>query len=386
MTLGQPYPVAVAQVEPGPRHRSGPGHHPARHPRRAGHAGRTARRRSGAGPQCDRPRGARRCPAGAGRCRVRHAAAPAAAGLGLHAGRPAARRSRGGPVGRGTRAAPPRRAVGRGAADRASPAVRATAVRCRSTGIRPIEVLAECSVDVFAVLPVGELWIAAARMRQVDRLRHVLDELFALLGRLGDPALWAVPLHWAGVHAGILSNSPEAVAPHGQALTAAAPHSPFARALATAGRTWLKVLANQVDVDDVTASSPRAHAVRPHLGRDPAGRAGRAPDRRPAHLPGHAAAGPRPEAHRRGGRAGHRSRQRIRGGDAIAPAARAPRRSTSVRSGARGGRTAPAGPALSGHRVRICSSRPRPSSITWPESGGGWAPNPAPSCSRCCAH
>jgi DNA-binding CsgD family transcriptional regulator len=118
-----------------------------------------------------------------------------------------------------------------------------------------VEVLAECSVDVFMVLPVGELWIAAARMRQVDRLRHVLDELFALLGRLGDPALWAVPLHWAGVHAGILSNAPEAVAPHGQALTAAAPHSPFARALATAGRTWLKVLANQVEVDDVTAST-----------------------------------------------------------------------------------------------------------------------------------
>jgi DNA-binding CsgD family transcriptional regulator len=118
-----------------------------------------------------------------------------------------------------------------------------------------IEVLAEYSMDLFSLLPLGELWVAAARMRQVDRLRHTLDEAFGLLGSLGDPLLWSVPLHWAGVHAGILANSPEAVAPHGQALTAAAGHSAFARALATAGRTWLRVLANHVDTDEVTAAA-----------------------------------------------------------------------------------------------------------------------------------
>ena len=84
---------------------------------------------------------------------------------------------------------------------------------------------------------------------------HALDEAFGLLDALGNPPLWSVPLHWAGVHAGILANSPEAVAPHGQALTAAAGHSAFAKALADAGRTWLRVLANQVDVDEVTAAA-----------------------------------------------------------------------------------------------------------------------------------
>ncbi|GJF12315.1 LuxR family transcriptional regulator [Mycolicibacterium cyprinidarum] len=118
-----------------------------------------------------------------------------------------------------------------------------------------MEVLSEYSVDLFALLPLGELWVAAARMRQVDQLQHTLDEAFALLAGLGDPVLWAVPLHWAGVHAGILANSPDAVAPHGQALTAAGPHSSFAKALATAGRTWLHVLANKVDVDEVTAAA-----------------------------------------------------------------------------------------------------------------------------------
>jgi DNA-binding CsgD family transcriptional regulator len=118
-----------------------------------------------------------------------------------------------------------------------------------------MEVLAEYSVDLFALLPLGELWVAAARMRQVDRLEHTLAEAFALLDSLGKPLLWSVPLHWAGVHAGILANSPEAVAPHGQALTAAAAHSAFAKTLANAGRTWLRVLANHVDTDEVTAAA-----------------------------------------------------------------------------------------------------------------------------------
>ncbi|KUI36042.1 helix-turn-helix transcriptional regulator [Mycobacterium sp. IS-1590] len=118
-----------------------------------------------------------------------------------------------------------------------------------------VEVLAEYSMDLFSLLPLGELWVAASRMRQIDRLQHTLDEAFALLGSLGDPVLWSTPLRWAGVHAGILANAPDAVAPHGQALTAAAAHSPFAKTLATAGRTWLRVLANHVDIDEVTTAA-----------------------------------------------------------------------------------------------------------------------------------
>jgi DNA-binding CsgD family transcriptional regulator len=110
-------------------------------------------------------------------------------------------------------------------------------------------------MDLFALLPLGELWVAAARVRQLDLITPAVDEAFDLLARLGNPPLWSVPLHWAGVHAGILANSPDSVAPHGQALTAAAARSSFARALALAGRTWLRVLANHVDVDEVTAAA-----------------------------------------------------------------------------------------------------------------------------------
>jgi DNA-binding CsgD family transcriptional regulator len=118
-----------------------------------------------------------------------------------------------------------------------------------------MEVLAEYAIDVFSILPLGELWVAAARLRQLERIHHALDEAFAVLERLGDPPLWSVPLHWAGVHAGILANSPDAVAPHGQALTAAAESSPFAKALAGAGRVWLRVLANRVDIGEVTSAA-----------------------------------------------------------------------------------------------------------------------------------
>ena len=51
----------------------------------------------------------------------------------------------------------------------------------------------------------------------------------------------------------MLAGDPAAVAPHGQALAAMSEHSPFAAAWWSAGRTWLQVLANQVDADEVVA-------------------------------------------------------------------------------------------------------------------------------------
>jgi DNA-binding NarL/FixJ family response regulator len=118
-----------------------------------------------------------------------------------------------------------------------------------------MDTLAEYSIDLFSLLPLGELWIAAARLRQPERIAGALEQGFAVLTALGNPPAWAPLLHWAGVHAGILAGDPAAVAPHGQALTAMAEHSAFAAALAAAGRTWLRVLANQVHPDEVIAAA-----------------------------------------------------------------------------------------------------------------------------------
>lgn len=154
-------------------------------------------------------------------------------------------------------------AVARGGRDELWVAALRTAVARRSGDAGALQahwsagmdILAEYSIDLFSLLPLGELWIAAARLRQPERIAGALEQGFAVLTALGNPPAWAPLLHWAGVHAGILAGDPTAVAPHGQALTAMAEHSAFAAALAAAGRTWLRVLANQVHPAEVIAAA-----------------------------------------------------------------------------------------------------------------------------------
>jgi DNA-binding CsgD family transcriptional regulator len=114
-----------------------------------------------------------------------------------------------------------------------------------------MDILAEYSIDLYCLLPLGELWVAAARLGLSEGLAYPLDRAFALLAALGDPPAWSLPLHWAGIHAAILAGSPDSMAPHGQALIAAADASPFAAALAGAGRAWLRVLSGHVGADQV---------------------------------------------------------------------------------------------------------------------------------------
>ncbi|WP_230977428.1 helix-turn-helix transcriptional regulator [Georgenia yuyongxinii] len=106
-------------------------------------------------------------------------------------------------------------------------------------------------VDLFTLLPLGELLVAAARLRDSARIEGHVAEAWALLGRLGDPPLWTVPLHWAEVHAAILAERPGQLGPHAAALVRASGQSHFAAVLAAAGRVWVSVLAGEVDVEAV---------------------------------------------------------------------------------------------------------------------------------------
>ena len=114
-------------------------------------------------------------------------------------------------------------------------------------------VLDEVSVDLFSLLPLGELWLAAIRVDDEARIAHLVDEAGQLLGRLGDPPAWANTFHWYGVQAALLTEDPAALIPHATALKAAAQKrraavagDPYAAALATAGRTWLHVLQGDI--------------------------------------------------------------------------------------------------------------------------------------------
>ena len=151
---------------------------------------------------------------------------------------------------------------------------------------------------------------------------------------------------------GILANSPESVAPHGQALTAAAGHSPFARALATAGRTWLRVLANHVDVDEVTAAarSLTQFGLTWDATRLASQAALQTPDGRVSGAMLQLARDLKlrpPIRRRRRGRRRRHARRRPRHRNGCSPM---PRVVAAVRPGARGRRAAAAGHALPRHR------------------------------------
>ena len=116
-------------------------------------------------------------------------------------------------------------------------------------------VLLHTQVDLFSLLPLGEMLIAGARLHDSQRLENQLSEAWALLERLGRPALWSVPLHWAAVQAAILMEKPADLAPHGAALVRLAPHSHLAATMASAGKVWISVLAGDVNTAQVEANA-----------------------------------------------------------------------------------------------------------------------------------
>ncbi len=117
------------------------------------------------------------------------------------------------------------------------------------------EAIVRHPADLFALLPLGELAVAAARLRDFDRVAPHLAQAWTLLERLGDPPLWSAPLHWYGMHAAMLRGLPSAAEPHGAALVQAAKNNHYAAVLAAAGRAWMQVLAGQFDPTEVEAAA-----------------------------------------------------------------------------------------------------------------------------------
>ena len=126
---------------------------------------------------------------------------------------------------------------------------------------RAREAMLHTSVDLYNLLPWGELLIAAARLRETRRVAQYMEDAWKLLGRLGEPALWAVPLHWAAVQAALLNESPADLAPHATALARASAHSQLAAVLATAGKAWVSVLAGRFRPADVEGAARLLGAV-----------------------------------------------------------------------------------------------------------------------------
>ncbi len=126
---------------------------------------------------------------------------------------------------------------------------------------RAREAMMHVSVDLYSLLPWGELMITAARLRESRRVSHYLDSAWDLLSRLGNPLLWSVPLHWAAVQAALLSEDPAGLAPHAAALVRASEHSHLASVLATGGKAWVSVLAGRFEASDVETAARGLAAV-----------------------------------------------------------------------------------------------------------------------------
>ncbi len=120
---------------------------------------------------------------------------------------------------------------------------------------RAREALRQHPVDLYVLLPLGELAVAAARLSEQWWIEPHLRQAEALLGQLGQPPLWSVPLHWYGVHAAITGESPQQARQHVSALSAAASAGPYPALLAGAASCWMRVLAGRAEVDQVVVTA-----------------------------------------------------------------------------------------------------------------------------------
>ncbi|MFC0527935.1 helix-turn-helix transcriptional regulator [Phytohabitans kaempferiae] len=116
-------------------------------------------------------------------------------------------------------------------------------------------------VDLYSLLPLGELAVAAARLGEQARISTYLAEAWRLLDRLGRPPLWTAPLHWYGLHAAIIAEEPATADEHAAALVATAQHSRYGAVVAAAAESWLETLRGAVDPAKVEAAARGLHGA-----------------------------------------------------------------------------------------------------------------------------
>jgi len=116
-----------------------------------------------------------------------------------------------------------------------------------------------CPVDLYVLQPIGEIAVAAARLRKEAWVAPHLADAEVLLDRLGRPPLWAAPLHWYAAQAAIAAGSPAKALHHASLMKAMADGTPLAATLAEVVHCWLRVLAGDVDVPAVQKAARAMH-------------------------------------------------------------------------------------------------------------------------------
>ncbi|MBB4685709.1 helix-turn-helix transcriptional regulator [Amycolatopsis jiangsuensis] len=116
-------------------------------------------------------------------------------------------------------------------------------------------------VDLFTLLPLGELAIAAARTGAHAKLSRRLERAHAMLGQLGYPPLWTVSLCWHELHASITSEDRAAAERQLSALAGFADCGRYPAALARAAKCWLSVVGGAFDPDEISAAAAELHEL-----------------------------------------------------------------------------------------------------------------------------
>jgi DNA-binding NarL/FixJ family response regulator len=122
-------------------------------------------------------------------------------------------------------------------------------------------VLARRAVDLFQAEPVEELLVAAARLRQRERVAPVLDPLAGIVDRLGNPPAWAVAVGWIRLQVAVAAEDLPAAAAAADQLATVDGAGARQRAQITAADHWAGALAGQVDPDQVLAAAEELAAV-----------------------------------------------------------------------------------------------------------------------------
>src|SRR5699024_1293266 len=115
------------------------------------------------------------------------------------------------------------------------------------------------AIDVFTLLPLGELYVAASRLGDAHVLSRHMDGAMQLLDALGHPPLWSAPFHWYVFQGAVLAEQVDELVECGERLVAVGAESEYGQMLAGAGAVWLRLLGGDVDVEQTLQAARRLH-------------------------------------------------------------------------------------------------------------------------------
>ncbi len=116
-------------------------------------------------------------------------------------------------------------------------------------------VLARRAVDLLSAEPTEELLVAAARLREPERVEGVLDDLAAVVDGVGGSAAWPTVLGWCRLHVAVATDDVAAAGAAATMLGEVPDGTVRHRAQRVAAGVWAAALAGEVDGDRVRVAA-----------------------------------------------------------------------------------------------------------------------------------